>query len=127
MADPTVAVHKAIYTALSADLTIPVYDHVPQKASYPYVEILRHVSTQRDSLVAQKDEIVTYLTVWSDYKGQKQVLTVMEEIYNSLHRKKLTLDAGEMVRMMIQTRDTTRDVDDSTFMGNVTVSSIVEH
>lgn len=127
MADPLAATHKAIYTALNAAMTISVYDHVPQSASYPYVEIERSVASQNDSLVAQKDEVFTYISIWSNYRGQKQILEQMETAYAALHRKQLALDAGGMVECMVQMRDTAKDPQDRTYIGSLTVRSLVEH
>ena len=127
MADPLAAIHKAIYTALNTAMSIDVYDYVPQNASYPYVEIERSVASSEDSLVAQKDNVFTFVTIWSDYKGQKEILEQMETAYAALHRQKLALDNGNMVECMVQMRDTSRDVNDKTFIGSLTVRSLVEH
>lgn len=127
MADPLAATHKAIYTVLNTAMSIDVYDYVPQNASYPYVEIERSVASPEDSLVTQKDNVFTFITIWSDYKGQKEILEQMETAYAALHRQKLALDNGTMVECMVQMRDTSRDIDDKTFIGSLTVRSLVEH
>ncbi len=127
MADPLAAYHKAIFVALDGGLSQDVYDYVPQGAKYPYVEIERHLASQNDLLVAEKDRIFTYLTVWSEYKGQKEVLEIMEAINTILHRAKLTLDSGTMVRCLVESRDTARDTDDVTFTGRVKLATLVEH
>ena len=127
MADPLASHHKAIFTALESGLTQDVYDYVPQNASYPYVEVGRHVTIQDDSLVAKKDSVTTYLTVWSEYKGQKEVLEIMEAIYAILHQVSLPLDSGTMVRCFVDSRTTARDTDDQTFTGNVKLFTLLEH
>ena len=127
MADPLVALHKAIFAALEASVSIPVFDYVPQGTPYPYVEIERHVTAQSDSLVAKKEGVFTYITVWSEYKGQKEVLETMEEMYSGMHQKQFNMDQGRMVKMSVQTRDTARDTDKLTFTGNVKLFTLVEH
>lgn len=127
MADPLYAYHKAIFVALDGVISVPVYDYIPQNAGYPYVEIERHLAAQNDHLVAEKDRVFTYITVWSEYKGQKEVLQVMEEINTILHRAKLTLDSGTMVRCLVESRDTARDMDEVTFTGRMKLDTLVEH
>jgi hypothetical protein len=127
MADPFAAYHKALFVALDAGLSQSIYDFVPEDAVYPYVQIERHVTVQQNGLVARKDGVFTYLTVWSEYKGQKEVLEIMETIYTILNDAQLTLDAGRMVRCFVETRDTARDMDEQTFTGNVKLFTVLEH
>ena len=131
MADPLFELHKAYYAALKAALTpigVELYDNVPSTdVTHPYVVIERHVSANADFLNNRKDRVFTYLTVFSTYRGQKEVLTVMETMYEALHQKQLTLDAGRMVRCFVDSRDTSRDMDGLTYMGQVSTYAVIEH
>ena len=128
MADPIVAVAKAIYTQLNENVTsAPVYDFAPAEESYPYILMDRHVLTKFDYLDDLKERVSSYIFVYSDYRGQKEVLEIMSEIYDALHRKQLSMDTGRMVTIQVESRSTVRDVDELTFTGRVQVSSIVEH
>lgn len=125
--DYAFALQKAIYSTLDGALTDPVYDSVPSTASPPYVVIESQIATSADFLARKKDRIFVYLSVWSTYRGQKEVLGVMAEIYEALHQKSLTMDAGRMVRAYVTRRRTQRDVDERTFQGMVTVECLIEH
>lgn len=116
---------KAIYSALDTALTCGVYDHVPQGATYPYVVIDSQLATDRQSLIAQRERIFVYLSVWSDYKGQKEVLSIMASIRSALQNAKLTLTSGTVVNTVVSRETTRRDVDGETFTGLVTLDVLV--
>lgn len=127
MSDPSIAVQKAIYTALSNALSCNVYDSVPQGASYPYVVIDREESLDADYLATRKDERFLYLSVWSVYHGQKEVKEIMAGIDSALHRQRLGMDNGRMVICYVQRKTTLRDSDNLTFQGAVTLRILTEH
>lgn len=135
MSDPSNAVQKAIYQALNNVITINgspgvqvrVYDRVPTDAAYPYVTIDSQFVAPADFLNSRKDERFVYLNIWSQYKGQKEVLEIYGEIERLLHQKRLPLDTGTMVRAYVRTANTQREPDNETFMGRVTVRVIATH
>jgi len=73
MSDPSVAFQTAVYSALDAGLSVPIYDSVPQDATYPYVTIDYQDSSRANWLSDRKDQKIMYFSVWSDYRGQKEV------------------------------------------------------
>jgi hypothetical protein len=128
MTDPTNAVSKALYTRLASALSpIRVYDAVPQDAAYPYVVIDSILATQADFLVARKDDDYAYLSIWSQYRGQKEVLDIIATIEAALHRTQLTMDTGRMIECVVADRRTERDADNLTFQGSVKLRIMVEH
>ena len=66
MSEPSNAVQKAIYQALTVGSPSPVsatvYDHVPQKTDYPYVVIDAQETVEDDHLTEQLDERFIYLS-----------------------------------------------------------------
>ena len=127
MSEPTLALQEAIYTKLIADLSVPVFDHVPQGTAYPYVTLEFQDVLDADYLNARKDQRTLYMTVWSTYRGQKEVLEIMQEIYEALHVKHLPLSTGRIAQMRVFSRRTNREPDGVTFMGQVRVSVLTEH
>ena len=133
MTYPAGALQAAIFTALSGNLTgvgglpCPVYDRVPQKTAYPYVAFDTQTSVPDDPLASQRSEIAFFLSVWSTYKGQLEVLQVMGQIHDLIHQARLTLDAGRNVRCYVIRQATQREPDNETFQGQVTIRAIVEH
>ena len=116
---------KAIYTALDTALSCAVYDYVPTGASYPYVVIDSQLATDRQNLGSQRERIFVYLSVWSDYKGSKEVLDLMRTIRTTLQNTRPTLTSGTVVNMVVSRETTDRDVDGQTFMGRVTLDVTV--
>lgn len=126
MTDTVEAVQTALYDALSAALSVSVYDD-PEGAAYPYVTIDALEVRDEDFLVVRMDRHFAYLTVWSNYAGKKEVVGINSEIYEALHHKSFALSTGELVNMRVLRRDVDRDVDELTYMGHVTVEMLIKH
>jgi hypothetical protein len=129
MADSGFAIQKAIYTALNGNVGagVSVYNHVPQDSAYPYVVINGSEMTEDDYLTERKSECHVYISVWSQYKGNKQVLDIISLIDTVLHNKKLSLDVGAMIICKIKRKRVNIDADGITYMGNVTAHIMVEN
>lgn len=127
MTDPGWALQKAFYAALTASLSVPVYDEPPQGAAYPYVTLNSQAARPDDPLDSRRDERLVYLTVWSSYRGQREVLEIMGALDAVLHRARLPLETGRMIRAYVVRKITSRDLPDGTYSGSVTVRVLVEH
>lgn len=127
MADPGLALHKALLAALDAALTVDVWDAVPQDSPYPYVTVDTSMASNADYLTARKDERFVFLTVWSETRGQEEVLSIIGQIDAAMSGATLTLDTGRVVRVWIDRKSTQRDADNVTFMGQVVLRIITEH
>lgn len=120
------AVFQAITTAVAGLSPVPgVYDHVPPNASLPYVTLDMQDTAPMDGLTARRDETRYYGTVWSDYEGRKEVLTILAAIRPALHEVRLNLDAGQMVICSVDRMRTVRDVGDKTYQGLFTLRILV--
>jgi hypothetical protein len=127
MTDRSVEFQTAIYTALDAALSVPVYDSVPQDATYPYVTIDFQDDLNADYISDRKTRKMMYFAVWSDYRGQKEVLEIMAAIDTALHQKTLTLSAGRVAQLLVMTKKTNREPDGVTYMGQLRLSALIEH
>lgn len=121
-----IAVQKAVYetieTAVAGLSPVPgVYDHVPSNASLPYVTLDMQDTAPMDGLTARRDETRFYGTVWSDYEGLKEVLTILAAIRPALHEVRLDLDAGTMINSAVERMRTIKDVDGKTYQGMFTL------
>lgn len=123
------AVQKSIYEALSTALSgvANVYDAVPQNTAYPYVVIDSQESVPNEPFTSRRDERFVYLSVWSQYRGQKEVLDILSLIDSALHRKKLPIDTGRIAIVYVKNRRTMREPDNLTFQGAATIQLITEH
>lgn len=133
MADLPWAIQKSILVAL-AGITAPgrqggsddcpVYDHQPENAAFPFVVIASQTAVPDDTLDAEMSVHTVYLSIWSLYRGQRQVLAIMSEIHDRLHNASLALEVGESVLCRVTSRLTTREPDDITYQGAMTIQVI---
>lgn len=127
MADPTLALQKALLAALDTGLSCEVYDAVPQDAAYPYVTLDTTAVDNDDYLRGRRDLRFVYLTVWSQQRGQQEVMEIMADIDTALHEKPLTLDTGRVISVRVDRKRTNREPDNETFMGQVTLRVWTRH
>lgn len=131
MSDNNVAFQTAVYTALAAALgsapAVPVYDYTPQNTAYPYVTIDYQDDANADFLSQRKTRKVMYFAIWSNYRGQKEVLQIMSRIDAALHQKSLALSSGRIAQMRVLSKRTNREPDGQTFMGQVRLEVLLEH
>lgn len=127
MSDNAWALQQALYTALDGVLSVPVYDSVPETATYPYVTIDYTDGSNADFLNSRKDSKVVYFSVWSTYRGQKEVLEIMSEMDTILHNKDLALSSGRVAQMRVESKRTNREPDMVTYMGQLRLLVLVEH
>lgn len=127
MADAALAVHKAILAQLKAQLTCDVWDAVPQGTAYPYVTIDTVTAAQEDALNSRIERRFVYLSVWSRVRGQQEVLSIMSSVDTALHRQRLALDTGRIASASVTRKSTSREPDNETFMGRVTVEMVIDH
>lgn len=127
MSDPALAVQQALYERLSAELSVPVYDHVPSGTPYPYVTLDYEVSTNATPISGRRRaRRLIYLTVWSNYAGQAEVKRINGEIYAALDRRPLPLASGRAVAVSVDRTSTRREPDGVTYQGAVTVSVLTQ-
>ena len=126
-ADFQTALFSTLKTALASSPAVPLYDFVPQGTKYPYVTIDYQTDMNADFLSLRKTEKMLYLSVWSDYRGQKQVLDIMSRIDTALHHASLTLTSGRIAQMRVLSKRTNREPDGVTYMGQVKLQVLLEH
>jgi hypothetical protein len=130
------AVQKALLTALAAltapaeaggaPIAVPVYDHTPENAAYPFVSLDGHQVVPADDLASRMDRHTVYLTVWSLYRGKRQAMAILEGIRTALHEAALVLETGVCVSCRVQSTIVRRDADDVTYQGSMTLAVITE-
>lgn len=127
MADPSLAIHKAVFGALDTVLSCEVYDAVPQGAAFPYVTLDTWAVDDESFLVGDASRVFGYLHFWSQQRGQQEVLELMETARQALDRQTLALDTGRWVDARVTRRQTQREPDNETFMGRMTVEIVAAH
>ncbi len=120
------AVHDAIWARLDDQLSVDVYDHVPDQSAFPFVSIGQHDVDELDSDLVRAGTHRITLTIWSAHRGQQQVLDLMGQIDAALHHYETALSSGALVLMRIDDRRSTLDADGKTYMGSVTIEVIAQ-
>lgn len=127
VSDPSFALQIALHSRLSSGLSCPVHDGVPDDSPFPYVTIDSSIADEADFLASRKDQRFLYLSVWSQYRGQKEVHEIMSAIDALLHNQPLPLTTGHVVSMQVKRKQTNREPDGVTYQGAVTLRVITQH
>lgn len=115
MADPSLDLQKAIVATLKGNAPVAsligarIYDHVPDKASYPYVTYGADQSLQDDADCVAGFEVFVTIDVWSAGVGQPEMKRIAGAVRAALHNAELALDEHSLV--LIEHRQT-RYLDD---------------
>ncbi|MEZ1956538.1 DUF3168 domain-containing protein [Pseudomonas asiatica] len=128
MADPSVALQKAIFARLKAEVSCPIYDGADMNTAKPYISIDREISTNIRPISGRKrEQRLIYLSVWSDKVGQAEVKAINGEIIAALDERRLPLEVGRAVSVRVDQADAQRDADGVTYQGAVTIRVITTH
>ena len=126
MANPGLALHKALISTLESLTTVTIYDAVPQDASYPYVVLDSDQVINEDFLNQRMDRRFIYLSIWSRAYGSAEVKTIIAEL-DAINETPMTLDTGEVVSVRVERTHTNREPDNLTFMGHITLRVFTLH
>lgn len=109
MASPGNALQKAIYERLDAQLSVPVYDHVPQGQAAPYVVIGADTLTDWSTKTQAGWEFTVTIHAWDFEKaGRKSVKTVLSDAYDALHQQEanVTVTGFQLVQIRFEFEET---------------------
>lgn len=120
----TLAVQRAVISALSGALSADVYATPPNDAAMPYVAAHPVEAMPQTGINRDRDRITVFLTAWTDGPGNTQAEQILETIRTTLDHATLTLDTGRMVRAYITSRSTEPDIDERVHIGRATVRVI---
>ena len=77
----------AIYSRLETELSVPVYDQVPQDSLvFPYVQVNVPSTTGSDTDTENGFTALMNIVSYSRYRGSKEVNDLNGAVYNALHR-----------------------------------------
>ena len=109
MKSPLLALQKAIYDRLKANLTCPVYDHVPDGVTMPYVTLGEDTSVDWSTKLEAGQEITHTLHVWSDYNGMAEVKQIIDQVIQALTSSPLQVEGFFVVLARLDMVETMRD------------------
>ena len=117
------ALQSAIYTALNNDSTLTnthgagVYDDVPEGSGFPYVTMGEDASNDYGTKDLDGSTVSLNIHVWSQYRGSKEVKTIMDRIHTLLHDSSLSVSGFNLVNTRFEFMDILRDPDGITRHG----------
>lgn len=115
------AVQSAIITKLRSAMTVPVYDHAPQKADsskgFPYITIGDDTISEWDTDTEVGGNVVCTINTWSRFRGREQIKELQGQIYQALHRASLTYAGFAFMDCFFETSDSFLDADGLTYHG----------
>ena len=111
-----------LYQKLSAEVSTPVYDVVPDNAELPYIVIDSTFCKPDDFLSGRRKEThFIYLSVWSNYEGQKEVKQIISDVDNCLRG---ATDSAFVGSLKMLRKEVNRDTDGITYIGSVSFQVI---
>jgi hypothetical protein len=76
----------ALYNRLTTQLSVAVYDHVPQDTeSYPYVVMRLERTDNQDTDTQTAFSAIIRVTAYSRYRGFSELATLSDEIHSALN------------------------------------------
>lgn len=100
-------------------------DETAGNAAYPYVRFGRKIRMPDNLLATKMARVQLSLSVFSDFRGQEQVDTILSTIEDVLDDVELVLEPGHAIRCDLERADTTLDADGVTYMGSALYAVLV--
>ncbi len=122
---PLAALQTALYSAL-ADISCPVYDQVPEKASYPYVTLGEDTNLDWSTKNTRGHETTHTLHVWSEYEGMDEVKSIMDEVARAITGAPLILGDFAVASAKLEFSTAMRDPDGKTRHGVLRFRFLIE-
>jgi len=126
VSDPTVELHTALLAAIDALVTCDVWDCVQQDTTYPYVVVDFTTASNEDLLSTRMDRRFVYLSIWSRSEGQAEVMGILSQL-DALNNSSLSISTGDVVSIRVERKRTSREPDNLTFMGAMTLQILTTH
>lgn len=79
-----VDIQSLIYSTLTSNLNIPVYDNVLEGTPFPYVTIGEDIGSDFSTKESLGSDIVVRINVWSAYPGMKEAKEIIDQIIDIL-------------------------------------------
>lgn len=92
---PNNAVQKALLLFLKANVTIPVYDYVPEEASLPFITLGAINVQDKSTKVEDMTHVSLQIHIWSHYKGRYEINVLAEKLIHLLTSQQLDLSEDQ--------------------------------
>lgn len=116
MKSPLFELQKAIFNRLST-ISCPVYDAVPQGASFPYVTLGEDTAIDWSSKTTDGQETTVTLHVWSRYNGMAEAKQIGGEVIELMTAAPLIMTGFEADTPRLDMSEVIKDPDGITRHG----------
>lgn len=105
MIPATLALRQTLVAALREDAGVAelvagrVYDHVPSREVFPYIQIRTDQSRAWDTSNDRGAEIMVEINVWSRQEGRRECEIVLQAVLDALQDRSLTLTDHRLVNL----------------------------
>jgi len=99
------------------NLVTGIFDEVPQGQAYPYIVVGEDTAIEWDKDLQLGVEATLTLHAWGRKAGRKEVKTIMDAMYDSLHRAELVITGLHSVLCIWEFGETFLDPDGITRHG----------
>jgi len=125
---PLLAIQRALYELLSAELSVPVFDFTPEDQPHPYVMIGESTEVPDNAHDRYGSDTTHVIHVWTKYEGWSQALGIVDEIKRTLdHREEsLAVEGHWVVSISHEMTRTMRDPDPQIRHAPVTYRIVTE-
>lgn len=127
------ALQAAIYATLTGSASLVallggarVYDGAPQSALFPYVTFGQSNSADWSGDLADGEEHVLTLHIWSEAGRRKEALAIMAAIRTLLHDAAPALDGHRLVNLRQEFADIRREADGEILHGTLRYRAVTE-
>ena len=123
---------KAIFEALAANGALAamvgtrVFDHAPANAAFPYITFGRTSVYDWSTGTESGTEQLFTLHVWSNAKGKKEALEIMELARGTLHDAALELEGHKLVNLRLEFSEARYDDRNEAHHGLLRFRAVVE-
>ncbi|UDY80762.1 tail protein [Geobacillus phage GR1] len=86
-------------------LTRGIYDYVPEKTKTPYITFGPIISDSDDTKTSDGEIVTVTLDIWSESKGRKETVTIINTIENILEQNEVDLDTAILISQKVVHRE----------------------
>ncbi|MEZ5691486.1 MAG: DUF3168 domain-containing protein [Rickettsiales bacterium] len=124
-------IQKAIYEKLSGNSQIlslvnGIFDVPPQDADFPFITIGGSQVNILDKLSGGNVEYIFEINVWSRKSGRKELVDIMDLIYDEFHNNIINISGKEILSARIVSHDINMENDGYTYNGALRIRILLK-
>ena len=133
MAHPSAELQTSIFRTLTADAGLTallggpkIFDHVPERATYPYLTFGRTTVVDWSTGTEDGSEHILTLHVWAKGGGKQETYQIMDQVSNRLHDQPIALDGLRLVNLQLQFAEARLESESTTYHGILRFRAVTE-